>query len=110
MYWIATRIGFWKPPEAGLELTNNRWETFEAFAACQIYLFQKMKQAQAIWKSSQGLVIFDVEFILRLLDVRASAWTRTNRAQWVHKGITGAIGNSNTLYYGFGFVIDLPIF
>ena len=33
---------------------------------------------------------------------------RNNRAYWIHKGITGAIGNSNTLYYGFDFLL-IPI-
>ena len=32
-----------------------------------------------------------------------------NTAYWLHKGITGAIGNSNTLYYVFGIFLNLPI-
>ena len=35
---------------------------------------------------------------------------RNNRAYWLHKGITWAIGNSNTLYYGFGLFGDFSIF
>ena len=31
-------------------------------------------------------------------------------AYWLHKGITEAIGNSNTLYYGFGIFSDFSMF
>ena len=37
-----------------------------------------------------------------------SLWVHMNSFCYPHKGITG--GNSNTLYYGFGLFVDLPIF
>ena len=33
-----------------------------------------------------------------------------NRMLLSHKGVTGAIGNSNTLYYGFGNFLDFRYF